>query len=166
MAVSIKIFLLFAIITSLLLKNINCDEIQWNSSAVAFGIPELYRQQAKNHHEVKTLLERQIEIQTRTQNRDCSELAFKGDYPTGPYTITPRKGLKYDVNVYCDMDTNGGGWTVFQRRFDGTTTFYRGWSEYESGFGNSDSEFWAGLKVGRITFPTIEGDIYYPKIEA
>lgn len=46
--------------------------------------------------------------------------------------------------VYCDM-TNGG-WTVIQRRVDGTVNFDRVWVEYARGFGNLSTDFWLGLR--------------------
>ena len=48
------------------------------------------------------------------------------------------------AKVYCDPC---GGWTVIQRRKDGSMNFNRPWADYEKGFGDLNSEFWYGLKA-------------------
>ncbi|CAG2206712.1 FCN [Mytilus edulis] len=46
------------------------------------------------------------------------------------------------IDVYCDMVADG--WTVVQRRLDGSTDFYRDWSDYKKGFGRVSGEYWLG----------------------
>lgn len=47
--------------------------------------------------------------------------------------------------VSCDNDIEGGGWTVIQRRINGSVDFYRNWSEYKKGFGDINGEFFIGM---------------------
>lgn len=54
--------------------------------------------------------------------------------------------------VLCDSRLAGPGWTVVQRRIDGSVKFLRNWLEYKEGFGNLSGEFFIGLdKLHRIT---------------
>jgi hypothetical protein len=43
------------------------------------------------------------------------------------------------------MDTDGGKWTLIQRRINGSVDFYRNWTDYVNGFGDLEGEFWYGL---------------------
>ncbi|XP_070934683.1 ficolin-1 isoform X2 [Macaca nemestrina] len=77
-----------------------------------------------------------------TGPRTCKDLLDRGHFLSGWYPI-------YLTNcrllaVLCDMDTDGGGWTVFQRRMDGSVDFYRDWAAYKQGFGSRLGEFWLG----------------------
>lgn len=78
---------------------------------------------------------------------DC--IAYHNQEPTllsGIYRVKlPLKGY---VNVYCEMVIDGGGWTVFQRRQDGSEEFIRNWRDYKMGFGDLRNEFW--LAANRI----------------
>ncbi|KAM7373687.1 hypothetical protein PAMP_008521 [Pampus punctatissimus] len=73
---------------------------------------------------------------------DCASLYHNGVRRSGVYTIILSPGTT--LPVYCDMETDGGGWTVFQRRRNGSVSFNRGWSEYREGFGEPQGEHWLG----------------------
>ncbi|KAM5146815.1 ficolin-2-like [Mantella aurantiaca] len=73
--------------------------------------------------------------------RNCKDLMDLGLTLTGWYYIYPDGS---PLRVMCDMETDGGGWIIFQRRSDGSVDFSRDWESYKEGFGNQWSEFWLG----------------------
>ncbi|KAJ8023162.1 Fibrinogen-like protein A [Holothuria leucospilota] len=107
--------------------------------------------------------------------RDCKEVydQCEDQAPGGVYLIKP-EGSPQPFEVYCNNSIDGGGWTVFQRRVDGSVDFYRFWNEYKSGFGFLRGEFWLGNdKISyltnqkryelRIDMNNVNGEPYFAK---
>jgi hypothetical protein len=70
--------------------------------------------------------------------------AYMGASGEGVYRIdVDGAGTLAPVDVVCDMTTDGGGWTVVQRRWNGSVDFYRTYAEYANGFGTT-TEYWLG----------------------
>uniref|UniRef100_A0A8D0GFL2 Tenascin XB n=1 Tax=Sphenodon punctatus TaxID=8508 RepID=A0A8D0GFL2_SPHPU len=76
--------------------------------------------------------------------RDCSEELLNGPASSQETTIYLGGERERPLQVYCDMETDGGGWMVFQRRMNGEMDFWRDWQDYVTGFGNLSREFWLG----------------------
>lgn len=84
------------------------------------------------------------EVATQTVFSSCKDILDNGNNAgSGIYSINP-VGASETFDVYCDMTTSGGGWTVFHSRMNGSVDFYRGWNEYKAGFGDVSGEHWLG----------------------
>ncbi|XP_064304009.1 angiopoietin-2 isoform X3 [Phalacrocorax carbo] len=83
--------------------------------------------------------------------KDCAEAFKSGLTTSGIYTLTVPNTAQ-EKKAYCDMETGGGGWTVIQRREDGSVDFHRTWKEYKMGFGDPAGEYWLGNEfVSQLT---------------
>uniref|UniRef100_A0A8C4QLL7 Tenascin C n=1 Tax=Eptatretus burgeri TaxID=7764 RepID=A0A8C4QLL7_EPTBU len=83
---------------------------------------------------------------------DCTQHALNGEESSGVFTIYISGNASQPLLVFCDMETDGGGWIVFQRRQNGRTDFFRDWKSYVTGFGDLNDEFWLGLdNLHRLT---------------
>ncbi|XP_072289859.1 angiopoietin-related protein 2b [Eucyclogobius newberryi] len=77
--------------------------------------------------------------------KDCLEALDDGNTNNGMHLVKPEGSNKL-MQVWCDQRHDPGGWTVIQRRSDGSVNFFRNWETYKQGFGNIDSEYWLGLE--------------------
>lgn len=77
--------------------------------------------------------------------KDCLQALEEGHTTSGMYLVKPENANRL-MQVWCDQRHDPGGWTVIQRRVDGSVNFFRNWETYKQGFGNIDGEYWLGLE--------------------
>ncbi|XP_018411041.1 PREDICTED: tenascin-N-like [Nanorana parkeri] len=132
-------------------KDGNRQEIKLDAAAKSYVLKGL-----KKGSEYKIYLEaykgnrrsRQVSIPVSmviTFPVNCVQVRMAGNRNSGVYTIYPGGENTKGISVYCDQDTDGGGWTVIQRRNNGKLDFYQRWRTYVDGFGDPNEEFWLGL---------------------
>ncbi|XP_018783407.1 PREDICTED: ficolin-1-like [Bactrocera latifrons] len=89
----------------------------------------------------------------------CME-ATAASNKSGVYKIQIPQLKLPSVDVYCDDDTDGGGWLVFQRRVTYEENFYRDWKNYQNGFGDVSKSFWFGLEKLHVLTSSCEHEMY------
>ncbi|XP_073844236.1 ficolin-2-like isoform X2 [Musca autumnalis] len=82
--------------------------------------------------------------QTHGPYASCAEVTACTER-SGFYYIRIPQFSNESFLVECDAQTEGGDWTVIQRRQDGSVDFFRTWAEYKVGFGDIEGEFFIGL---------------------
>ncbi|NXB22550.1 ANGP4 protein, partial [Rhagologus leucostigma] len=78
------------------------------------------------------------------QFQDCAELPNLAGMHLAAHSKPPPACPSLPLQVYCDMETDRGGWTIIQLRANGSLSFQRSWREYKQGFGDPAGEYWLG----------------------
>jgi len=100
-----------------------------------------------NNESLREELQRQRKLVDELSPHNCTEAKSNGINEI----LIPKFNRK-PFKVACDVETQGGGWTIILRRLDGSVNFYRNWTEYKNGFGDLNGEFFLGLdKIHAIT---------------
>ena len=74
---------------------------------------------------------------------DCQEAFDNGEHESGSiFFLKPDPEWRI-IKAVCQFDSTSG-WTVIQRRLDGSVDFFRYWDDYVSGFGFVSGEYWIG----------------------
>ncbi|NXK54288.1 ANGL4 protein, partial [Chauna torquata] len=96
----------------------------------------------------KINLKKSLSHTNQSQNaslpEDCQQLFLAGQQSSGVFQVQPLGSQPF--KVYCDMTAAEGGWTVIQRRTDGSVDFDQLWDAYKNGFGDLHGDFWLGLE--------------------
>ncbi|NXS07159.1 ANGL5 protein, partial [Neodrepanis coruscans] len=97
-------------------------------------------------NQVNELRNKLVLLNTVVSRKHLDPLPYKAVQSHGKYFSDTDLTPSLFTFVLCDMDFQGGGWTVVQKRADGIIPFQRTWSEYLDGFGDLTGEFWLGLR--------------------
>ncbi|CAL4066640.1 unnamed protein product [Meganyctiphanes norvegica] len=94
-------------------------------------------------------------VQDLKPHRNCADLYNQGKTISGPAMIAPYwpNSCSNCVSVLCDQDSDGGRWTIIQKRqvVETRENFNRGYQEYAQSFGNMiGGEYWMGLALLHI----------------
>ncbi|NWH19923.1 ANGL4 protein, partial [Grus americana] len=153
-------------------QNLQIKSLQ---SKVNLLIP-LHLKDNKTHSPKWKINLKSLSLTNQSQNaklpEDCHQLFLAGQQSSGIFQVQPAGSQPF--KVYCDMTigkaveascsalhgglANGnpkmtlfslpaeGGWTVIQRRTDGSVDFDQLWDAYKNGFGDLHGDFWLGLE--------------------
>ncbi|KAL4216364.1 hypothetical protein ACF0H5_024091 [Mactra antiquata] len=96
--------------------------------------------------------------------RDCKDVQDHGLARNTTQEVALVTINGHPTNIVCDMQTNGGGWTVIMNRQDSSVNFTdETYSNYEAGFGDIRSNFWAGLD--KMHYLTSDSRAYQLRVE-
>lgn len=113
---------------------------------------EIQQQQKPIQHVRRLVSSSRKEPDESETPTDCDDILRQQSSPPSPaiFRIKPRSSSE-SFDVQCIFENNTG-WTVIQRRINGSIDFYRNWQDYKHGFGDLRTEFWLGNdKIHQLT---------------
>ncbi|XP_049548271.1 microfibril-associated glycoprotein 4-like [Anopheles darlingi] len=139
------------------------DGLQQKLEKIQSGLDEHQATQQKvlaAFHSLEHEIRYNISLLHDRTAKDCGQLTTQTSFASCkdvPSNVSGTYLIRADNEsepfpVWCEQTKFGGGWIVFQRRYDGSLDFYRNWDEYREGFGDVQKEFWLGLeKLHQLT---------------